>query len=396
MIIMNHWKKISLSTVLVLFVLLMSIKYIFNISISIPSSNIEFSHGDTVSKVNSEYNGKKPKNIIVFIADGMGFGHLSLALQTQQSKKAPSVWQEFDTKGWHDARSIYGPLTDSEASATAIATGTSTNFGHIGIDKDQNPLENIFEIASSHHYNTGIVTDSYIWDGTPAAFVAHIRNEDDARSILEQMAESELDLLFGELEDVGEGDVPEKDETIEILQKRFQLLERSMELPKGAKSTTPVAIIFEEDEIQDLNSSPNLLQLTKTALTYMSSQDNPFILLVESEEMDAASHNNDSKRVLNGLKSIQEALSLVLNFSKQNGETLVVFTSDHETGGLAAVSDFDNYPKMQIKWSTKDHTAAVVPLFAIGPGAEYFVNVHRNWEIGICLKKLITNDVLDE
>ena len=105
---------------------------------------------------------------------------------------------------------------------------------------------------------------------------------------------------------------------------------------------------------------------------------------------------NDSKRVLNGLKSIQETLSLVLNFSKVNGETLVVFTSDHETGGLAAVSDFDNYPKIQIKWSTKDHTAAVVPLFAIGPGAEYFANVHRNWEIGICIKKLISNDVLGE
>ena len=287
---MRNWKKISLLTALILFVLLTSIKYIFNISISIPSSDIEFSPGQTTSKVNSEYKGEKPKNIIVFIADGMGFGHLSLALQTQQSENMPSVWQEFDVKGWHDASSIYGPLTDSEASATAIATGKSTNFGHIGIDKDQNTLENIFEIASSHHYNTGIVTDSYIWDGTPAAFAAHIRNEDDARSILEQMAESELDLLFGELEDVGEDDVPEVDETIEILQKRFHLLEKSLELPDGAKSSNPVAVIFEEDEIQDMNSSPNLVQLTETALVFMSSQDNPFVLLVESEEMDPASH----------------------------------------------------------------------------------------------------------
>jgi alkaline phosphatase len=395
-IIMKNWKKISFLTALVLFILLSSLMYIFNISVSIPSSDIEFSPGHAISKVNPEYKGKKPKNIIVFIADGMGFSHLSLSLQTQQSENMPSVWQEFDVKGWHDARSAYGPLTDSEASATAIATGTSTNFGHIGIDKDQNPLKNIFEVASDQQYNTGIVTDSYIWDGTPAAFSVHIRNEDDARSILTQMSESELDLLFGELEDVGEDDVPEVDETLEILQKRFQLLKRSLKLPEGAKSTNPVAVIFEEDEIQDMSSSPNLLQLTETALTYMSSQDKPFVLLVESEEMDAASHKNDSKRVLNGLKSIQETLSLVLNFSKKNGETLVVFTSDHETGGLAAVADFGNYPKMQIRWSTKEHTAAVVPLFAKGVGAEYFANVHRNWEIGHCLKKLISSDVLDE
>ncbi|MDY8137263.1 alkaline phosphatase [Aquimarina sp. 2201CG5-10] len=387
---MKNWKKISFLTAVVLVVLVTGILYIFNISISIPSSDIEFSPGDVSNKINSEYPGKKPKNIIIFIADGMGFNHLSLALQTQQSENLSPVWQEFDVKGWHDARSAYGSLTDSEASATAIATGTSTNFGYIGIDKDQKPIKNIFELASSQGYTTGIVTDSYVWDGTPAAFVAHIRNEDDARGILKQIATSELDLLFGEFEDVGEDDVPEVGETLEILEKRFHFLERSLELPGGAKQTSPIAILFEEDEIQDMNSSPNLLQLTETALTYVSSQDKPFVLLVESEEMDAASHENDSKRVLRGLKSIQETLSAVLNFSKTNGETLVIFTADHETGGLAVVSDFDKYPKIQMKWSTKDHSSAVVPLFAKGPGAEYFTNVHRNRDVGYCLKKLIS------
>ena len=396
-ITMKNWKKTSLLTTVTVLLLFSSIFYLLNISVSIPSSDIEFSPGSASSNKHIAYKGKKPKNIIIFLVDGMGFSHLSLALQTQQSENVPSVWQEFDIKGWHDARSAYGPLTDSEASATALATGTSTNFGHIGIDADQNPLKNIFEVASSQQYTTGIVTDSYIWDGSPAAFSAHIRNEDDARGILKQMAASELDLLFGELEDVGEGDVPEVDETLEILQKRFHLLDRNLELPKGKKSTSPVAVIFEEDEIQDMKSSPNLLQLTETALTYMSSQNKPFVLLVESEEMDAASHKNDSKRVLRGLRSIQETLSLVLNFSKRNGETLVVFTADHETGGLAVVSDFDNYPKVQIKWSTKDHSAAVVPLFAKGPGAAFFADINRNWQIGSRLKELIViNKKLDE
>ncbi|MEM9022839.1 MAG: alkaline phosphatase, partial [Bacteroidota bacterium] len=247
-IMMKNWKKTSLLTAVVVIALFAGIAWLFNLSLSVPSADIAFSPGTPTSKVNPEYNGEKPKNIIVFIADGMGFSHLTLALHTQQAKDAPSVWQEFDVKGWHDARAVYGPLTDSEASATAMATGTSTNFGHIGLDKGQNQLENIMELAASRHYHTGIVTDSYIWDGTPAAFAAHIRNEDDARSILTQMANSELDLLFGELEDVGEDDVPEVDETIEILQQRFHLLDRSLALPEGEKSTDPVAVIFEEDE----------------------------------------------------------------------------------------------------------------------------------------------------
>lgn len=387
---MKNWKKTSLLTAFTILALLVGSFYAFNITVSIPSSNIEFSPGQVINKVKPEYFGEKPKNIIIFIADGMGFSHLSLALLTQQSENTPSVWQEFEVKGWHDARSAYGPLTDSEASATAIATGTSTSFGFIGLDQDGNTLKSVFEVASDHQYATAIVTDSYIWDGTPAAFVTHTKSEDDAKDILTQIASSKLDLLFGELEDLGEGDVPDEEETLKILSKRFQLLDKSLELPNRDSMSIPIAAIFAEDEIQDLNSSPNLTQLTDVALKYLSSQDKPFVLLVECEEMDAASHNNDSERVINGLKSIQQTLSLVLRFSKMQGQTLVLFTADHETGGLAAVADFGDYPKLQIRWSTKDHTAAVVPFFAEGPGAEYFADIHRNWEIGNRLKKLIS------
>ncbi len=325
------------------------------------------------------------------MVDGMGFGHLSLAMMTQQATDKTSIWQEFDAKGWHDARSAYGPLTDSEASATAIATGTPTGFGHIGIDTDGNRLENVFEMASNRGYVTGIVTDSYIWDGTPAAFAAHTRNEDDARDIMTQMAASELDLLFGELEDLGEDDVPEKEETLNILTKRFTLLDESLVLPSTIQGL-PIAAVFDEDQVQNLNSSPTLPKLTEVAFTYLSAQNKPFMLLLESEEMDAASHENDSDRVVKGLKAIQKTLALVMEFSKANGQTLVIFTADHETGGLSAVADFDNYPNLQIRWTTKDHTAAVVPLFADGPGAENFADVHRNWEIGQRLKRLISLD----
>ncbi|MBT8300477.1 MAG: alkaline phosphatase, partial [Maribacter sp.] len=232
-------------------------------SITIPSSDIEFSPGSDLNSIKLEYSAAKPKNIVLFIADGMGFSHLSLAMHANQSKNEPSVWNEFEIKGWHDARSYYGPLTDSEASATAIATGTATNFGHIGIDKDGKALKSLFEMASDLQYTTGIVTDSYIWDGTPAAFVAHTRNEDDARDILTQIAESKLNLIFGELEDLGEDDVPEKDETLEILSRRFQLLNRSLEIPIGDNLSKPIAAIFNEDEVQDVSSTPNLTQLTQ-------------------------------------------------------------------------------------------------------------------------------------
>ncbi len=390
-LIMKNWKKTSLLTALVIVLLLTAVFYLLNLKIiGASSKDISFSPGKVSQKIPTDSLGVKPKNIIVFIADGMGFSHLSLAMLSQQGEDDPLVWQEFSVKGWHDPRSVYGPLTDSEASATAMATGTSTNFGFIGLDKDEKPLKNIMEVASDHQYATGIVTDSYVWDGTPAAFVAHIRNEDDARGILTQIAASELDLIFGELEDVGEDEVPDKETSLEILQQRFSLLDNSLNITTKGDASKPIAAIFEEDEIQDLSSSPNLTRMTEVALEHLVSLNKPFVMLVECEEIDSASHTNDSERTINGLKSIQQTLSRILSFSKANGETLVIFTADHETGGLAVLADFNSYPNVQIGWTTKEHTGAVVPLFADGPGAEYFSNVHRNRDIGKLLKGLIS------
>jgi alkaline phosphatase len=388
----NLLKPILLAFIL-LGLLLVGIFYVFNFKlIKGSTTKIEYSPGKESEQIVPDSLTEKPRNIIFFIADGMGFSHLSLALMSQQSDSNSSVWNEFEVKGWHDTRCTYGPLTDSGASATAMATGTSTYFEVIGMDEDGNSLENLFEKASKNNYATGIVTDSYIWDATPAAFVAHTKSRDNSRDILEQIAASDLDILFGELEDVGEDDNPDYDETMEILNRRFQILDEVLTLPGEDSNSKPIAAIYSEDEIQDPDSSPNLTELTEVALDYFASGNQPFVLLVECEELDSASHRNATNRMLKGLKSIQSTLTLIQDFAEKNRETLVVFTSDHETGGLAVGTGSKGYPDMEVIWATKDHTASVVPLFAHGPGAEHFANVHRNWEVGKLLKLLVPSE----
>ncbi|MBT8183747.1 MAG: alkaline phosphatase, partial [Eudoraea sp.] len=263
---MKNWKKTSLLTALVISLFLTGIFYLFNLKVVSSSGDVEFSPGMIPAQTITDSVVKKPRNIIVFIADGMGFTHLSLAMLTQQEENKIAVWEQFDVKGWHDTRSTFGPLTDSGASATAMATGTSTFFDVIGQDAEGNRLTNVFELATAQQYNTAIVTDSYIWDATPAAFVAHTGSRDNAREILTQMASSELDILFGELEDLGEDEVPDLETTLNILKQRFQLLDASLKLPEQGAALQPIAAIFEEDEIQDLDSTPNLTQLTDAAL----------------------------------------------------------------------------------------------------------------------------------
>ena len=382
-----------LPALFVLSLVLIGLIYVLNYKfVKTSSNNIEFAPAELSKTLAVQDSIVKPKNIIIFIADGMGFSHLSLAMLSQQAEGTPSVWQDFEVKGWHDARSTYGPLTDSGASATAMATGTSTFFEMIGMDDKENELENVFELASQNNYATAIVTDSYIWDATPAAFIAHTKSRDNAEEILKQIASSDLDLIFGELEDLGEGDIPNYEATIDILNKRFHLLDKSLARPAKDTNTKPLAAIYAEDEIQDMDSSPNLTELTNVALDYLATKDLPILMLVECEEVDSSSHDNDSERLLKGLKSIQSTLSLIQDFAETDGETLVIFTSDHETGGLAVAADSKGYPNMGLIWSSKDHTASVVPLLARGPGAERFSEVHRNWEIGKLLKSLISSE----
>ena len=386
---MRKWSKTTwgiIITILGIFALF----YFLKLRISAPSSDVEFAPGEVVAVTTPDSIPQLPRNIIIFIADGMGFGHLSLAQLTQQDSLSPSVWDQFDVKGWHDARTTYGPLTDSGASATAMATGIPTWFGVIGMDDKGNVVENILEQAEKQGYASGLVTDSYFWDATPAAFAAHTQSRDNSRDIMEQMAAGNLDVLFGELEDVGEEGNPEEDETLEILQRRFTMLDHSLVIPEDAKGK-PIAAVFEEEEITDLNDEPNLPKMTQTALETLESTGQPFILMVESEEMDSASHSNDSGRVITGLQVIQETLDLLMDFTTSDGETLFIFTADHETGGLSLMTD-KNYPSLQIRWSTRDHTAAVVPLYAEGPGAEQFAQVRRNWQIGQILKSLVPTE----
>jgi alkaline phosphatase len=337
--------------------------------------------------------GERPRNLVVFVADGLGFAHLAAGRAALHGMGGSTVWDRFSATGWHRAHADKGFLIDSAASATALATGVPTGLDRVGVDSAGAPLDNLIEKADAAGYRTGIVTDSYIWDATPAAFAVHAASRDDAASILEQLAGSPLEILVGELEDVGEEAVPEWDPTIRLLETRFRVFgpdsASAGRLQIEGVNGTPVAAIFEEDQISDLDSSPTLPWLTRIALERLSSNARPFFLLVESEEADSASHKGDFGRVLRGMEAIEATLKLILDRAQDDGETLVLFTSDHETGGLALGAGDRTNSSLRALWATRDHTGTVVPVLALGPGAELFAGIHATWEIGRLLGQMV-------
>ena len=89
------------------------------------------------------------------------------------------------------------------------------------------------------------------------------------------------------------------------------------------------------------------------------------------------------------MQAIEAAMEILLDFAAEDGETLVLFTSDHETGGLALSIASGKNTELRSIWATTDHTGTVVPLLAFGPGSEVLDGIHANWEIGRLLSQML-------
>lgn len=71
----------------------------------------------------------------------------------------------------------------------------------------------------------------------------------------------------------------------------------------------------------------------------------------------------------------------VLEFARKDGNTLVIITADHETGGFAITDGNIKDKSFTGSFSTEHHTATLIPVFAFGPGAEAFQGIQDNTDI---------------
>lgn len=83
------------------------------------------------------------------------------------------------------------------------------------------------------------------------------------------------------------------------------------------------------------------------------------------------------------------AIGKALDFASRDRETLVIVTADHETGGMS-ITDGNMYTGM-VKggFTSEDHTAVMVPVFAFGPGAAEFTGIMDNTDIHRKMSKLL-------
>jgi len=329
-------------------------------------------------------NNKKPKNIILLVGDGMGLSEISSSLYFNDK---PSNFLRFKTVGLSMTSSSKELITDSAAGATAFASGIKTYNGAIGVDIDMKPAETIVEHISKTDVATGLVVTSSVVHATPASFYAH----QESRRMYEEIA---VDLVHSKIEFFAGGGLQffrDRTDGQDLIQ---QLKDRNYEVHTDALpqkiSEKKQAILLAPDGMPKMSENRGnfLTNATMLAIGQLSKNKEGFFLLVEGSQIDWGGHDNDAEFLINEMIDFDKTIGAVLDFAKNNGETLVIVTADHETGGFSLSADGINYNKIVASFSTTGHTATMVPVFAQGPSEELFDGVYQNTKIHTIMKQL--------
>lgn len=124
-----------------------------------------------------------------------------------------------------------------------------------------------------------------------------------------------------------------------------------------------------------------LVKSTEVALRLLRNNKKGMFMMIEGSQIDWGGHGNDTQYIIEEMIDFDKAIGKVLDFAKQDGNTLVIITADHETGGFSINGGDIKTGKVDGKFTTKSHTGVMIPVFAYGPGAEQFSGIYENTAI---------------
>lgn len=314
---------------------------------------------------------KKIKNIIFLIGDGMGTTQIYAGLT---ANKGWLNLEKFKCIGFSRTNSASDYMTESAAGATAFSIGQKTYNGAIGVDTAKRPQPTILEIARDKGKATGIVVTTDVTDATPATFATHQPSREMQEEIATDYTKAHLDVLIGGGREHFNKRKDGKDLTAVFKEQGYQLAYTTEEVAAVKKGR--VIGLIKEDRVA--GRGDQLLNTTQTAIRLLQQNKNGFFLMVEGSKIDDGGHANDLQYVTEEVIDFDRAIGAALAFAEKDGETLVVVTADHETGGLTISEGDLTTGKISGKFSTDDHTGVMVPVFAYGPGAEAFMGIYHN------------------
>ncbi len=334
------------------------------------------------------------KNIIFMIGDGMGVGHISATRIATVGPDSVLNMDRLPYTGFMKTHAADQLITDSAASGTAMACGYKTNNGVIGLTPDGKPVKNIVTACQEKKMSTGLVATSSITHATPAAMATHVQNRHQENEIAKQLVEKHIDVLLGGglcFFLPASHSLSKRSDDLNLLKKAAQqgytVVQTKKELQQ--KKAEKLLGLFAPDGMKTTSPEPSLADMTQKALQIVSKNQNGFFLMIEGSQIDWAGHDNDFAEMLRQTRLFDQSVRVALDFAKQNPNTLLLVTSDHETGGLGINKGDRDGKNLSIAWTSGSHTAEMIPIYAFGAGAEKFVGLKDNTEIAKIFSQLI-------
>lgn len=323
-----------------------------------------------------------PKNIILMIGDGMGITQISAGLYSNSNSLN---LERIKTIGLHKSYSSDDLITDSAAGATAFACGKKTYNGAIAVDPDSVAMKTILEEAEDRSLRTGLVATSTILHATPASFAAHNKSRRNYEEIALDFANQDIEILIGGGQASFERrDMDERNLSDEMRSKGYRI-ESYVEKELNEITLSPEEkLLFYTADKQPLPVAQGrdyLQAASNMAVNHLNgNNENGFFLMIEGSQIDWGGHANDGPYIISEMIEFDRVIGDVLDFAERDGNTLVIITADHETGGFA-IQKGSEMDSLVTAFTSDYHTGDLIPVFAFGPGSDAFSGIYENTEI---------------
>ena len=337
--------------------------------------------------------GLKPKNIILLISDGAGLSQLWAAAMANRGNLNVL---NMPYTGYLKTQPTDNYHTDSAAGGSAIATGHKTKNRYIGVDSLGNKVANLPDRLNSIGMRTGIVSNDDITGATPSAFFTHVNERDLSDSIANDILTSKLNLFIG-----GSNQSFTKQDSSLIKKLRSKDFEIGTSLETVQNSSAKQLLVFQEDQVDhkwnkldkeqsEIKTSYLFIEhALEPSIDFLKKGNNKgFFLMIEGAKIDGGGHSNSTGFSITEYLSFDRLVGQALEFAEKDQETLVIVTSDHETGGMIILDADPKTGRVLANFATNDHTGIPVPLMAFGPAAERFQGFLDNTDIAKIIYKL--------
>ena len=326
---------------------------------------------------------KKAKNVILLIGDGMGMGQISAGTYANDNT---SALERFKVVGLHKPQSASHLITDSAAAATSFASGIKTYNGAIGVDVDTNAVQTILEEAELKGLKTGLVASSTIVHATPASFIAHNRKRKNYEEIAEDFLDTEIEYFVGGGKKFFDRRTIDERNLVNELKAKGYLMGDYLtdfnDFKNQIGENKKVGYLSADgDPLPVAQGRDYLVDAAMTGIDHLNNQsEKGFFMMIEGSQIDWGGHANNADYIITEFLEFNTLIDQVLDWAEKDGETLVVVTADHETGGFT-INPGSKMDSLVTAFTSTKHSGDFIPVFASGPSAQQFSGIYENFEI---------------